>query len=69
VLVLEQFLESHIAEAKLGIDAATENLRRLQRALELVLGKSNNSTAGEPVAPVGRSLAPAGDQVVVIVNG
>jgi hypothetical protein len=36
VLVPERFLASHIAEAKLGIDAATENLRRYQRALELV---------------------------------
>jgi hypothetical protein len=31
--------------------------------------KSGNSTAGEPVAPVSRSPAPAGDQVVVVVNG
>jgi DNA-binding transcriptional ArsR family regulator len=39
VLVLEQFLESHIAEAKLGIGAATKNLQLLQRALELVSEK------------------------------
>jgi KaiC/GvpD/RAD55 family RecA-like ATPase len=36
VLVPEQFLASHITEGKLGIDAATENLRRFRRALELV---------------------------------
>jgi hypothetical protein len=36
VLVPERFLASHIAEGRLGIGAAIENLRRYRRALELV---------------------------------
>jgi hypothetical protein len=32
-----------------NIGAAAVDLKRLQRALELVLGKSNNSTTVEPV--------------------
>jgi hypothetical protein len=53
------FAEQRILASHFGIGVALENVRRYQRALELVLGKSGNSTAGEPVAPVGRSPAPA----------
>jgi predicted nucleic acid-binding Zn ribbon protein len=38
VLVPEQFLTSHLAEARLGIGAALENLRRYRRVLEAVSG-------------------------------
>jgi DNA-binding transcriptional ArsR family regulator len=38
VLVPERFLASHLAEAKLGIGAAVENLRLFRRALERAAG-------------------------------
>jgi predicted nucleic acid-binding Zn ribbon protein len=45
VLVPERFLASHIAEAKLGIGAAVENLRLYRRVLERVSEEKKAATA------------------------